>query len=153
MSFIVAFLLVLGLVLIAVEVIVLPGLGFIGFLGATLVIAASALAHLYLSSGETVWAMFGGAGTTILMFWLLPKTRLANSMVLHTRLETSATDERTLALLGKTGLTATVLRPAGHMHLEQMLIDVVSDGMYIASGTRVVVIEVKGNRVVVQALD
>jgi membrane-bound serine protease (ClpP class) len=57
--------------------------------------------------------------------------------------------ERLQALLGRVGQTTADLRPAGTARFDDELIDVVSDGTYIKSGTWVVVSEVEGNRVVV----
>jgi membrane-bound serine protease (ClpP class) len=47
------------------------------------------------------------------------------------------------------GQTTADLRPAGTARFDDELIDVVSDGTYIKSGSWVVVSEVEGNRVVV----
>jgi membrane-bound serine protease (ClpP class) len=54
------------------------------------------------------------------------------------------------ALLGAIGVAATALRPAGIARFGDDFIDVVSEGSYIAAGTRVQVVEIEGNRVVVK---
>jgi len=54
------------------------------------------------------------------------------------------------ALLGAIGVAATPLRPAGKTQFGDTFVDVVADGGYIMPGTRVQVIEVEGNRVVVK---
>ena len=54
------------------------------------------------------------------------------------------------ALLGAIGIAATPLRPAGKTQFGDSFIDVVAEGGYIMPGTRVQVIEVEGNRVVVK---
>ena len=53
-------------------------------------------------------------------------------------------------LLGAIGVAATPLRPAGKTQFGDSFIDVVAEGGYIMPGTRVQVIEVEGNRVVVK---
>ena len=54
------------------------------------------------------------------------------------------------ALLGAIGVAATPLRPAGKTQFGEQLIDVVAEGGYVRPGTRVQVIEIEGNRVVVK---
>jgi membrane-bound serine protease (ClpP class) len=54
------------------------------------------------------------------------------------------------ALLSKQGVAFSTLRPAGRAQIEGQLIDVVSDGEFIESGTPIEVIEVARNKVVVR---
>ena len=52
-------------------------------------------------------------------------------------------------LVGKTGVTLSVLRPAGIVKIGDQRYDVVSDGDFIANNTMVKVVHVEGNRIVV----
>ena len=52
--------------------------------------------------------------------------------------------------LGAIGIAATDLRPAGKVRLGDDFVDVVSEGSYVDAGSRVQVIEIEGNRVVVK---
>ena len=56
------------------------------------------------------------------------------------------------ALLGAIGVAATPLRPAGKVQFGDDYVDVVAEGSYVLPGTRVQVIEIEGNRVVVKAV-
>jgi membrane-bound serine protease (ClpP class) len=51
--------------------------------------------------------------------------------------------------MGRTGTAVTSLRPAGTARFDDLLLDVVSEGMFIGAGTTVTVIRVEGPRVVV----
>jgi hypothetical protein len=55
-----------------------------------------------------------------------------------------------LALLGAVGTAATMLRPAGMARFGDAYVDVVTEGGYVSAGTRVQVIEIEGNRIVVK---
>ena len=55
-------------------------------------------------------------------------------------------------LLGREGVVVTALRPSGSADFEGRRVSVVSDGEAIPDGTRVRVINIEGNRVVVEAL-
>lgn len=54
------------------------------------------------------------------------------------------------SLLGEEGVAVSVLRPAGKAQIGGRYVDVVSDGPYIQRGSRIEVVEVAGNRVVVR---
>jgi membrane-bound serine protease (ClpP class) len=57
-----------------------------------------------------------------------------------------------VALIGDSGTAESLLRPAGKARFGRTLVDVVSEGEYIESGSRVVVVERQGNRVVVRRM-
>lgn len=52
--------------------------------------------------------------------------------------------------LGREGVALTLLRPAGTALVDGRPVDVVSEGAFIAAGTRIVVVAVTGSRVVVR---
>ncbi|MFN3466497.1 MAG: NfeD family protein [Candidatus Brocadiales bacterium] len=55
-------------------------------------------------------------------------------------------------LLGKEGVAVTPLHPSGIAQIEGRRVDVLSRGEMVPSSTRVKVIEVKGNKVVVKSI-
>ncbi len=61
--------------------------------------------------------------------------------------------EQDPSLVGKHGVTVSVLRPAGKAKIEGRYLDVVSEGPYIPPGTPIVVAHVSGNRVVVRQVE
>jgi len=104
--------------------------------------------------------MFGLCGAFALAFGIarfLPKMPYANRMMLTPPTEAADSLEGNLpgaseaaGLLGLIGTANTTLRPAGVVRFGEKFIDVVSDGGYIPAGTRVKVIAVEGNRIVVK---
>jgi membrane-bound serine protease (ClpP class) len=56
----------------------------------------------------------------------------------------------TAALIGARGSTVTALRPAGKARIDDRLLDVVSNGPFIAAGCNVEVVSSIGNHVVVR---
>ena len=56
-------------------------------------------------------------------------------------------------IIGKRGVTQTMLRPAGIVLLEDRKLDAVTNGEFIAPGTAVTVLRMIGNRAIVQAVD
>jgi membrane-bound serine protease (ClpP class) len=64
-----------------------------------------------------------------------------------------SSDEGLAHLVGKTGETLSTLRPAGLAEFDGERVDVVSDSAFLDRGQKVKVVEVEGNRVVVDAVE
>lgn len=150
-------LLVVGLVLLAVEVLVLPGFGIAGVAGLAALVFA--VVRIFEESSLTVigyGALFGGVLLAVLL-WMLPNSRLAAAFRLSTRLSTpqgpTVIAEDVPDLLGAVGVALSDLRPAGVARFGSARVDVVSEGDYVRSGSRIRVLRVEGNRVTVRALE
>ncbi|WP_433927406.1 NfeD family protein [Sorangium cellulosum] len=144
-------LLVAGLVLLAIEVLVIPGIGLVGLLGGAAVLGAVAVAWATLGAAHGLLALGAGVCATGLLFWALPRTGAGRRMVLlETQRSGRGPDARLAALVGKEGRALTPLRPAGTVEIEDRAVDVVTDGLYVEAGTPVRVASVEGNRVVVE---
>jgi membrane-bound ClpP family serine protease len=88
-----------------------------------------------------------------LIWWGLKQVE-KSSMALPERLDNGGgEDESLLGLMGKEGVTETDLRPVGHVRLENRMVDAQSKSGFLMRGSKVVVVAVSGNRVVVKALD
>lgn len=146
-----------GVVLIVLEFFV-PGL-VLGTVGTVCLIASTTLLIMEYPR-QTVWILIleGGGGILAVFtgLFIFPRTPTGRYMTLGKSMDTAAgyvsdvTDE---SLLGQTGEVVTQLRPAGIVVVGDRRIDAVSSGGFIAKGTPVQVIEVHGNRVVVEAVD
>jgi membrane protein implicated in regulation of membrane protease activity len=89
--------------------------------------------------------------------WYLPSIPIANRLVLKPPSETdeaaqadAAGGTEHAALLGAIGVAATTLRPSGKARIGDEYLDVIAEGDFINPGTRVQVIEIEGNRIVVK---
>ena len=88
-----------------------------------------------------------------LVWWGFKKVE-KSSMALPERLAHGGGGEASLeALVGRTGVTETDLRPVGRIRFGQQLHDGQSRSGFLASGTRVVVLSADGNRLVVKPAD
>jgi membrane-bound ClpP family serine protease len=165
---------VLGLILIGLEVFVLPGMGVTGISGIILVIVSLALATLqkkpettqeWLNFGQSLGtvgiSLFGAICLAAVVGWYLPSIPYANRLILTPPQDSEIADELGLdgadghgfdraSLLGAYGYAETPLRPAGTARFGEEFVDVVSEGSFIAPGSRVQVIEIEGNRIVVK---
>ncbi len=171
-----ALLFVLGLILLAVEVFVLPGFGAPAICGVLLLIGSLVLVICNTppgssagswSTGSTLAVLGVGMAAAIIGAFVLasylPQIPYVNRLILTPQTEQEpsfpgsslgtrdiAEVPRFAALLGAIGMTATPLRPAGKVAFGDELVDVVTEGDFVEEGTRVRVIEIEGNRVVVK---
>lgn len=144
-----------GLILLAVEAFVLPGFGVAGAAG-----LIGILTSLFLTFGDptlalqsVLIALAGAAILFALTFRLIAKKGGWRRVVLTYRevdaegfLSANPRDD----LVGRTGVALTPLRPAGVIQVGERRVDAVSEGQMIPPGTRLQVVEVQGNRVVVR---
>ncbi len=146
-----------GLVLIVIEAFV-PGFGLFGISGIGCI-----LLSLFLTLGGNMGAlniMAGGVVVAVIGFLLilkyLPSSKLWNKLVLKesekTEVGYTSSDDLTL-LVGQTGVVLTLLRPAGTVGIAEKVYDVVSEGRFIQPGSKVRVLSVNGNRIVVRAIE
>jgi hypothetical protein len=145
-----------------------------GISGVVLVVVSLGLATLekrpetsteWLSFGRTL----GGVGIGLLgalamagvAAWYLPSIPYANRLVLRPPHEPGEDEHEgsgqeagqgLAALLGAIGSAATTLRPAGIARFGDRFVDVVSEGNLIEIGSRVQVVEIEGNRIVVKEI-
>ncbi len=149
-------LLIAGLLLLAAELVLIPGSTVVGLLG-----AGSILASIYLQFGGDFPLVAGLAVILIgvglgLAFWLLPSSTLTRRFALATSLEgnsaTGSTSNIKPNLLGRYGRALSDLRPSGVADIEGERVDVVADGEFISVGSSLEVVRVEGRRVVVKSV-
>lgn len=152
-------LLVIGVILLAAEVLVIPGFGVAGVLGIAALLVA--VVRIFQESSIPVLgysALFGGVLLGVLL-WILPNSRLASVFRLSTRL-TNPPSQASTALVGdRSDLTGAVgvalsdLRPAGVARFGSERVDVVSEGDFVPVGSLLRVLRAEGNRITVRAAE
>lgn len=169
-----------GIGLLALEVFVIPGFGLAGILG-FIVLGIGLLAtyvppgaipqsdgfwHLpslseaadYLRRGLASMAggMVGSIIGMVLLARYLPRSPMGAYLIAPNPEPASLHSDdpyEGFALVGDIGLTESRLRPAGKARFGSKLVDVVSRGEFLDRAVRVRVVERRGNRVVVEAVD
>ena len=153
-----------GLVCLAAEIFVVPGMGILGLGGGLLVIASLVLAsQSFVLPGnayqvrQVQWSLLGilGAGVGVGVFasfvrrWLPSTPVLRRVLLVPPEAAAAPSDESLELLIGLAGVTTTRLAPAGQSELAGELRDVWSEGMLIEPGTPVRVTAVRAGRVLV----
>lgn len=148
--------LLVGVALLVVEVFI-PGFGIAGISGAVLLILGIVM----------TWNSYGtlaGLGVTIVALALaglsvsISLKSAANGRISRSELILKDTmkpeeDHEMEALIGKEGVTASVLRPAGIAEFDGVRLNVVTEGSFVSKGVRVCVSRVEGTRIVVKEIN
>jgi membrane-bound ClpP family serine protease len=160
----------LGITCLAIEIFVLPGFGVFGIGGLALTVLGVVLmsqtfvipqnSYQLGQLAKGVWMAIGGLGGLVLGFFVvrafLPQAATATGLAMDVpsseidQLERIAHYDH---LAGQTGVAATRLRPSGKARFGDQLVAVVSDGTAIDPGQNVRVVQVQGNRIVVESVD
>ena len=150
-------LLILGFILILLEIFVIPGMNIFGLLGFGTVCIGVLFAYRRLGAESAAIIGTLGIAGTVALVWLLIRNQAWQRMV-----RTEATDSASgytsapdglASHQGEIGTAMTPLRPSGRGQFGEDVLDVVTQGSFLDSGTRVEIIEIHGNRVVVEAVD
>lgn len=147
---------VLGLLLVAAELFVTPGLGALGIMGIAAILFSVFWAAP--SAGYAVTAILIALVAAIILIAIsikFGKTRnVWNRLILKLKQENDqgyvAPNAKLADLVGSHGTALTVLRPAGTAEIAGRKIDVVTEGEFIEPGTSIEIIQVDGMRVVVR---
>lgn len=165
----------LGLAAIAVEIFLLPGtivFGGLGFLFLVMALVLSRQSFVLPSNAVEEGLFLANLGQLTLLFvsvlvlgavmWrVLPRIPFFNRVFLlppEPAPSTAGTgsglgvDAGLTALVGRVGTAATVLRPSGAMEIDGQRIDVATEGEFLPAGTKVRVLYVNVNLVVVAAV-
>lgn len=160
---------VAGVSFLLVELFLLPGFGVAGLTGMLLLLSSLVLASqtFVIPHTQEEWRQLTGTLLVILVsgvifavaaymlsrhFGALP---MLNRLVLdppesggESAVSTGPGDPSAVQL-GSRGTAVSALRPAGKARLGKQYVDVVTEGEFITKGSRVEVLEIHGNRVVV----
>ena len=151
-----------GVVLVALELLVIPGFGVAGILGILALLAALVLSMLgpgdtpqfiMMTAARVVGALLFALLASLALLRYLPRLPFGRQFILQTGLGAAqgyaSAPEDDRRWLGKRGRASSPLHPAGIAEIEGERVDVVSDGELIDAGELIKVIRVDGNRIVV----
>lgn len=143
-----------GLALIVIEVIFIPGTTFIGLIG--LAIAGLGIWQSFSAFGTTTGLIVLGIsvltaiGATVLGFKAGIWKRFALNDTHKSRFNGDIEHE---LMAGDEGITVSVLRPFGKAEFREKLFEVKTLGSYLESGTKVKIIKIQNQTIVVEALN
>lgn len=147
-------LLILGIILIIIEFFVSGGiLGVIGIGSVLTSLFMSGASLTHMSMSIAIALVIAIVAAVILFKWIGLERGIFKRVILTYRTTTEEgyiSSENKLDLIGLTGVTATALRPAGKVNIDNELYDVVSEGSFVEINKDIKVVKVEGVRVVVR---
>lgn len=154
----------LGLLALAVEIFILPGFGISGILGILAIAGSMVLAMVGAAptSGDVAQALAVlGASlfitTAVIYAWVrhLPNSGRFRGLLLQGSVHRSdgfVSAPARVDLIGMDGVAVTDLRPSGTARVGEERLDVVTEGGFIPSGSRVRIVQSDGYRHVVRSV-
>ncbi|MDP8263794.1 MAG: NfeD family protein [Candidatus Ancaeobacter aquaticus] len=152
---IILILLIVGLIFLCAEIF-LPGM-ICGIIGTICIIVSIIMCYMSLGTEVGTYYLGGTIVITSLAIFiaskLFPKTKLGRSLTLQTSESNYSPRQKDLSpLLHQEGLAISFLRPSGIAEIQGERIDVVSDAEYIERGSKIMVISIKNNKVIVKKI-
>lgn len=156
------FVFIIGVILLAVELFVIPGFGIFGVLGIVCILAGLVLGMLPNQNFDFEFVpaadLFGALLTVIIaaiasvgiVFWLTPKV---NEWGAFKSISLATTQKRTDgytsssysdSMVGKTGTVHSRLRPSGRILIDGEVYDAYSRGEFVEQGEKIIVISTEG---------
>jgi len=171
---------VLGILLLLIEFLVLPGFGIAGFAGIICIFAG--LFGMLIKNppdklpwpqdaiawSDFTWGVVGlalGFAGFVGLAWLLskylPRIQFLSGLILAPAVPrqsgeiplsmTMPPESKTVSIkMGDAGEVVSILRPTGKAKFGDAIVDVVAEAEFLDKGTKVEIIEIQGNRVVVK---
>ncbi|MDD2430432.1 MAG: NfeD family protein [Firmicutes bacterium] len=147
-----------GLIFLILEIFVIPGFGIVGILGIAGIFTSIVLS--FENFAQAIWVLVAAIALTALAIKLLwkrlKKAPIMKKIILEASLDDqkgySASSNKLKELEGKDGITVTVMRPSGMVEIESRRYSAQTDGEFLEKGIRVRVVEVQGNRIVVESI-
>lgn len=147
-------LILFGLILIIAEIIFIPGTTIVGILGFLFLIVGVGFSFQYFGS-ETGWITVGisAAVSGLLLYYSFKSNvwgRFSSKSKIDSRVNEGLLDK---IQVGNEGVTLSTLRPFGNAEVNDQIIEVKTFGNYLESGTKIRVVQINLNQIIVEQIN
>jgi len=149
--FILSSLLVIGVLLVLIEIIFVPGATIVGLLG--LVFSALGVVYAFVTFGEsTGWYAMGGTVLFNLIVLIIGfRSNVWQRFALKDIMESRSHDDRLLGLeIGQKGKTISDLKPYGKAMFDDKIFEVKSENGFMSPNTEVYIYKLENNRILIK---
>ena len=151
--FIIISLLVFGLVLLIVEIIFIPGTTVVGVLGVAFSIAGVVMAYRPFGKEVGFYVLLITLLSTAVSLYMSFRSGAWSKFSLHSSIKSKFNEGITAPLhVGDEGHTMSALRPFGKAEFGQTVIEVKSFGSYVEPNSKVKIIQIDGNQIIVDII-
>lgn len=146
-------LILLGLGVIVIEIIFVPGTTLVGLIGFVLLVLGVGLSFRYFGS-TTGWLTTGGTAIASgVVFYLAFKANVWGRFSLKSTSDSKVNEgELSNVTTGAEGMTISALRPVGKAELNHKTYEVRTMGNYVEPGTKIRVTQILSNQIIVEPL-
>ncbi|HEY3403019.1 MAG TPA: NfeD family protein [Ohtaekwangia sp.] len=147
-------LLVIGLALILVELVFIPGTTLVGLLGLIFTIVGVVISYDHFGSDIGFYFLMGTLITTLIGLFYSFRTGAWSKFSLKTSIDSRVNEGATQQLkVGDEGRTVSTLRPMGKAEFNEQTFEVKTLGGYVEQGQKVKIIQIQYNQIVVEPLN
>jgi membrane-bound ClpP family serine protease len=154
MAWIIALLVLAGIALLIIEVVFIPGTTVVGLLGLLFLAAGVSFSYNHYG-GETGFyvLLLSGMALAAALYASFRKNawkKFSLNKSIDSRVNQGITGGLTL---GMEGVAVSALRPAGSAEFNGKILEVTTQGTYLAAGSRIKIVQIDGSGIVVAAAD
>ena len=144
-------LLIIGLILLMVEMLFIPGTTVVGILGFLVSLAGVAYAFLTFENNTALWITAIAAIVNLVAVWYGFSSGVWNRFSLKSSMSGGAFDGRTDGLqIGMRGKAISDIKPFGKIILDEKIYEVKSEEGFIEVGKNVEIIKIENNKILVK---
>ncbi|MDX5337979.1 MAG: nodulation protein NfeD [Cyclobacteriaceae bacterium] len=144
-------LLFIGLILLMVEMLFIPGTTIVGILGFLVSLAGVAFAFLKFDYNSALWITAGAAVVNLGAVWYGFSSGVWNKFSLKSSIQGGAFDGRTSGLqVGMKGKAISDIKPFGKVVFEDAVFEVKSEEGFIEVGKNVEIVKIDQNKILVK---
>jgi len=142
-------LIVIGIILLIAEIFI-PSFGITGVIGIILILVGVVFTSDSFIGGLLLFTII--LVVTLILMYIAYKvlSSVKSPLILQESLKVDKPNEKLQFFIGKTGKAITPLRPSGTADFDGVRLDVLARGEFIESGTKVVVDEINGKKIIVK---
>ena len=154
MSVIIISLLLIGLALVIVEVVFVPGTTIVGIIGVIFIGSGVIISYRHFGSETGLYILVGmGVITAVALFFSFRSdawSRFANKSAMNSKVNEGSTAS---LKVGDEGTALSVLRPMGKVDFQNGQFEVKTLGDYVDVGTRVKIVHIDASQIIVKPLN
>jgi Membrane-bound serine protease (ClpP class) len=147
-------LLIIGLALVIVEVVFVPGTTVVGIIGVIFAGAGIIFSFRHYGNETGSYMLLGSAVVTAVALYFSFRSnawsRFANKSAIDSKVNEGLTAS---VALGDEGVALSTLKPIGNAQFKSGQFEVKSLGDYVDVGTKVTVVHIQGNQIIVKPLN
>jgi membrane-bound ClpP family serine protease len=146
-------LILFGLALIVAEIIFVPGTTLVGVIGFVFLVLGAGLSFRYFGS-TTGWSVTGGTAVAsfVILYYAFKANVWGRFSLKSTNTGKVNEGEMVGIMEGAEGVALSALRPSGKAELDNKTYEVRTMGNYVESGTRIRVLQIMANQIIVEPL-